>query len=107
MQVRNEDVSTALLLSSANLLEALQIHATDQPDRVALTDALDRFADNILARRVKYLQQQLASTVKNKANAVLYLLACIANRGGTLTARLLRALDCDAKVLVKLSHPPK
>lgn len=107
LQVRNEDVSTALLLSSAKLLEASQSYTTDQPDRLGLTDALDHFAEIILARRVKYLQQQLASTVKNKANAVLYLLACIATRGGTLTARLLRALDCDVTVLVKLSHPPK
>lgn len=94
-------------MSSAALIEASQRYNTDQPDRLALTDALDQFADSILARHVKYLQQQLASTVKNKANSVLYLLTCIATRGGTLTARLLKALDCDMTVLVKLSHPPK
>ena len=89
------------------MIKASQRDNTDQPDRLALTDALDQFADSILARRVKYLQQQLASAVKNKANAVLHLLTCIATRGGILTARLLRALDCDMTVLVKLSHPPK
>ena len=107
MQVCNEDISTALFLSSANLLEAPQSQTTAPPDILALTDALDNFADSILARRIKYLQQQLASTVRNKASAVLYLFTCIATRGGGLIARLLKALDCDATVLVKLSHPPK
>ena len=107
VQVRIEDVSTALILSSANLIEGPQSQSIAQPDSVALTDALDNFADSILARRIKYLQQQLASTVRNKANAVLYLLTSIATRGGTLTARLLKVLDCDVTVLVKLSHPPK
>lgn len=107
MQVRNEDVSTALLLASAHVLEASQSCSTDQPDRPALTETLDHFADSILARHAKYLQQQLTSTVRNKANAVLYLLACIASRGGSLPARLLKALDCDSTILVKLAHPPK
>lgn len=107
VQVRNEDISTVLLVSCAHLLEASHSHTTDQLDRLALTEALDHFADSILARRTKYLQQQLASTVRNKANSVLYLLVAIAFRGGSLTSRLLRVLDCDLPVLVKLSHPPK
>ena len=105
MQVRNEEVSTALLLSCAQLLGAPQNYNSEQPDSLALTEALDHFADSILTRRTKYLQQQLASTVRNKAKAVLFLLVVIAARGGSLTGRLLRVLDCDA--LVKLSHPPK
>ena len=105
MQVRNEEVSAALLLSCAQLLEAPQIYSSDQPDSLSLTEALDQFADSILARRTKYLQQQLASTVRNKAKAVLSLLGVIAARGASLTARLLRVLECDA--LVKLTYPPK
>lgn len=105
MQVRNEEVSAALLLSCAQLLEAPQICTSDQPDSLALTEALDHFADSVLARRTKYLQQQLASTVRNKAKAVLSLLVVIAVRGASLTARLLRVLDCE--IPVKLSYPPK
>lgn len=105
VQVRNEDISTAVLLSCAQLLEAPP--NSDQPDRLPLTEALDHFADSILAKRPKYLQQQLASTVRNKAKAVLSLLGVIAARGGNFTGRLLRVLDCDLPVLIKLSHPPK
>lgn len=107
VQVRNEDVSTALLVTSAHMLQASQSCNADQQDRLALTETLDHFADSILARHAKYLQQQLASTVRHKANAVLYLLACMASRGGSLTARLLKTLDYDSTILVKLAHPPK
>ena len=110
--MRHEDISTELLLVSAQLLEhnpALipeQNHQLSQPASLNLA-ALDQYADSILTKRAKYLHQQLGSTIRHKSNATLHLLGAIANRGYGLTSRLVKVLDMTLPALVKLAHPPK
>ncbi len=110
MQVRNEDVGTALLLVSAQLLEQCQHqHTHEQQDlsTVHTQAALDQYAHNILSKRAKYLHQQLASTIRHRANATLCLLSAAASRGGSNTTHLVQALDLTLPAFVKLAHPPK
>lgn len=112
VQTRHEDVSTALLLVSAQLLQHFPVLNPEQnhelPQLASLSQAaLDQYADSILTKRAKYLHRQLSSTIRHKANATLDLLGAIASRGKGLTSHLVKMLDMTLPALVKLAHPPK
>lgn len=65
------------------------------------------FADSILSKRTKYLQNQLSSTIRHKSNAVLHLLHAIAAGGQASTAKLIKHLDLALPAFLRLAHPPK
>ncbi len=112
MQIRHEDISTALLLVSAQLVEHGQVQSPEQLDAPSqpasqTQTVLDQYADSILARHAKFLHQQLGSTIRYRANATLYLLAAITSRGTPLTTQVVKTLDMSLPALVNLAHPPK
>lgn len=112
LQVRNEDVSTALLLASAQLLRLCLHQQQRHPPQlsgpaVQTQTALDHFASNIVVNRAKYLHQQLDSSIRHRANATLHLLSTIASRGEGLAAHLVKTLNLSLPAFVKLAHPPK
>ena len=112
LQVRNKDISLNLLLVSAELLQMWQNHQPEpqqtlSPTASQLQAALLAFAHGILAKRIKYMQQQLSSTVRHKSNASLYLLASIAAMGQAFAANLVKNLDLTLPAFLKLAHPPK
>ena len=113
LQIRNDDTAVSLLMAISDLLSSS--HAQHGSDRKAqlpvleqqVAPALTQFAEDILARRSKSLQQQLGSTVRHRVNATLWLLVCIANMGSSVIPRLVRSLDMTSDTFSKLPHPPK
>ena len=112
MQVRHEDVSTALLLASAQMLESgrRQLLGRDQPlssQVLQMQPALAQFADRLLTKHSKYLHQQLGSTVRHKSSATVVLLGAVARQGGRITALVVKMLDDTLPAVIRLAHPPK
>ena len=111
--MRNDDTAVSLFMAVSDLLSSS--HAQQSSDGKAqlpvleqqIAPALTQFADDILARRSKSLQQQLGSTVRHRVNAALWLLVCIANMGSSVTTHLVRSLDTTSDTFSKLPHPPK
>lgn len=113
LQMRNDGIATSLMVAASDLLASNQAQPNhDQQTSLAAsatphTPALTDFADDIVTRRSKMLQQQLGSTVRHRVNAALHLLVAIASMGGSVTAHLLRSLDTTSDAFSKLTHPPK
>ncbi|KAL0021866.1 hypothetical protein WJX77_009321 [Trebouxia sp. C0004] len=110
--IRHEHISTALLHVSAQLVERVQVQSPEQlgePSQLAsqTQTVLDQYADSILAGHAKFLHQQLGSTIRYRANAMLYLLAAITSRGIPLATQVVKTLDMSLPALVNLAHPPK
>lgn len=105
-QMKQEAFAHQLLIMTAMILK---MAPRDDPEKLEpglASLAADQLAEFMIASKLKLLYSNLGGD-KPKSNAVLHLLACIAQRGPKLVIQLCKRLDFELPALHKVARAPR